>query len=184
VNSTRHDIGNFDWRDGTWHHVAAVFYRDINTVFAYVDGNLTAQAPLSATGWESLTPDDFSPNDTLIGSSGPGTWSAHALVDDYGIWIRPLSPGEVAAIHQAGLAGKDLTQAVVSTGSPALSAAVAGGNIVVSYPATASAFTLQSSANLAGGAWTAVTNAPVLSGGNLTVTLPIAAGSEFFRLKQ
>ena len=184
VGSPRHDIGNLDWRDGQWHHIAAVFYRDVNTVYTYVDGNVTTQAPLSTTGFESLTPTSFSPNATLIGSSGDGTWSTSATVDDYGLWIRPLTPTEVAHIHQGGLAGRDLTQADLVVAAPVLTAVTTSGNLVVSYATLPnSGRTVQSATNLVSPNWTVVTNAPAISGSNSVIILPLTGNTRFFRLQ-
>jgi hypothetical protein len=111
VDSTRHDIGNFNWADNKWHHVAAVFYRDLNTVYTFVDGKQTANAPLSKTGFESLTPDNIIPNATLVGSSGNASYSGAGTLDDLGIWTRPLNGDELLAIYAQGLNGQPLTTA-------------------------------------------------------------------------
>ena len=91
VGGPRRDIGNVNVRNGAWHHVACVFNRDANTTYVYVDGSLTTSASLSGTGWESLTPSEFLPNDTLVGSSGNGTFSGAGSIDDLGIWSRTLT---------------------------------------------------------------------------------------------
>jgi len=108
----RHDIGGFNVRDGRWHHVACVFNRDANTTYVYVDGNQTASAPLGFTGWETLTPTTFSPNATLVGSSGNQAYSGAGAIDDLGIWPRTLTAEEVLAIYAQGLIGQPLTTAV------------------------------------------------------------------------
>jgi hypothetical protein len=54
------------------------------------------------------------------------------------------------------------------------------GRVRLSWPADAEGFVLQSADTL-GGTWTAVADAPVVDGENLTVTVP-ATGSGFFRL--
>jgi len=180
VNSPRHDIGPAtSWADDNWHHIAGVFYRDVNTVYAYVDGALTAQAPLSVTGQESLTPTDIMT--TLVGSSGNGAYSSYGQIDDLGIWTRPVSQAEVVGIYQAGASGKAIPQA--STGTPALSVAVSASGITLTYPAWASGYTLQSSAAISPASWMTVKSAPVIAGANATVTVPLAHASRFFRLQ-
>ena len=63
--------------------MAAVFHREGNCVFTYVDGNLTAHT-VSNTGYEGLTPTDIMT--TLVGSSGDTHDSSFGSVDDLGMW--------------------------------------------------------------------------------------------------
>ena len=111
----RQDIGGVNVCDGNWHHVACVFNRDANTTYVYVDGNPTASAGLAVTGWETLTPTTFSPNATLVGSSGDQAYSGAGAIDDLGIWARSLTANEVLAIYAQGLNGQPLTTAVAGT---------------------------------------------------------------------
>ncbi len=179
VNAPRHDIGNFNWADDNWHHVAAVFYRDGNQVLTYVDGALTAQAPLGVTGYESLTPVAIST--TLVGSSGNGDYSFQGAVDDLGMWARPLSQAEIIGIYQAGSSGKGVPQATYPP--PSLAATAAGGNITLVYPGWAKGYTLLASTNLSLGSWGTVAAAPNIVNGNSVVTVPTTPGAQFFRLK-
>src|SRR5258706_13520606 len=50
---------------------------------------------------------------TLIGSSGNGTYSGAADIDDLAIWSRVLSAQQFAGIYGAGLNHQPLTAAVV-----------------------------------------------------------------------
>ncbi|MGH7969848.1 MAG: LamG-like jellyroll fold domain-containing protein, partial [Limisphaerales bacterium] len=111
----RRDLGGVNVIDGNWHHVAAVFNRDANSCFVYIDGNQVAAASIGATGFESLTSTLQIPNDTLVGSSGPGTYSGAGNVDDLGVWTRSLTAAEVLAIYAQGLSGQPLTTAVAGT---------------------------------------------------------------------
>ena len=140
---------------------------------------LAAQAPLSATGYESLTPTDI--NTTLVGSSGDGAYSSYGQIDDLGVWTRPLSQAEVIGIYQAGTSGKAIPEA--TTAAPTLSVAVSPDGITLIYTAWASAYTLQSSAAISPASWMPVTSAPVIAGANATVTVPLAHASRFFRLQ-
>lgn len=179
VGATRHDIGNFNWADGAWHHVAAVFYRDANMVYTYVDGALTAQAPLGVTGQESLTPTAI--ETTLVGSSGNGDYSFQGAVDDLGMWARPLNQAEVLGIYQAGLNGKGVPQATYPP--PSLVATAAGGNVTLVYPGWAKGYTLLASTNLSLASWGTVATAPTIVNGNSVVTIPATPGAQFFRLR-
>jgi hypothetical protein len=180
VNGPRYDIGPAtSWADDNWHHISAVFYRDANTVYAYVDGAPAAQAPLSTTGFESLTPTDI--NTTLVGSSGNGAYSSYGQIDDLGIWTRPLSQAEVIGIYQAGASGSGIPEA--KTGAPTLSVSVANNGLTLTYPAWASGYTLESSPALSPASWTPVKSTPVIAGANATVTVPLSPASRFFRLQ-
>ncbi len=65
---------------------------------------------------------------------------------------------------------------------PQLSVSSSPGNIVLSWPVAQATFQLQSSATLAPASWANVATSPVSSGGMRVVTLPDAAGPQFFRL--
>ena len=60
---------------------------------------------------------------------------------------------------------------------PQLSVSSSAGNIVLSWPAAQATFQLQSTATLAPASWANVANAPVPTGGMLTVTLPDRRGN-------
>jgi cyclophilin family peptidyl-prolyl cis-trans isomerase len=77
--------------------------------------------------------------------------------------------------------------AVVSnavTVMPSLSLTPLGPNMEVAWPAWAYQFGLQSSSNLAGTAWTAVTNYPALAGFQNVVSNSTLPGNLFFRLQE
>jgi len=178
----RRDLGSIEMRDGQWHHVAAVFYRDANQVYVYVDGVLSGQATIGTTGMESLTPTSFAPNVTLIGGSGTGVDSGSGAMDDLCIWTRPLSQAEVVGLYQAGANGVGVLGA--TAGAPPLQAVADGTNVALVFPAWARDYTIQSSSSLLPGSWKSVTAAPSLeSSGNVMVVLPMSPGAQFFRLQ-
>lgn len=57
-------------------------------------------------------------------------------------------------------------------------------SVVLSWPANATALTLQSTTNLASPIWTTVSVAPVIVNGQNTVTNPISGTQQFYRLSQ
>lgn len=179
TGASRHDIGGFNWADGQWHQVSAVFYRQANQVYTFVDGQQTAVASLGLTGMESLTPEDI--RTTLVGSSGNMTESAYGVVDDLAIWTRPVSASEMAAIYQSGLIGKPVPQAS-NVAPPKIEAGVSGSNFMVSFPESAGSFTLQSSPTMTSGSWTTVTGTRTTVNGRTTVTVPMGTTPAFFRL--
>lgn len=74
--------------------------------------------------------------------------------------------------------------AVVQTpGAPLLTIQSAFPNVILSWPASATGFTLQQNANLTTTNWSAVGVSVVVTNGSNTVTVP-AVGNEFFRLMQ
>jgi alpha-galactosidase len=89
---------------------------------------------------------------------------------------------EVAAVNPLGQ-GAWSAPANARLPLPALSAASVNTNIILSWPVTASAFSLLSATNLSGPVtWTAVTNATPNSNGVVTTTLSPAGGATFYRL--
>ncbi len=131
----RRDLGVVNVRNGEWRHVAAVFNRDANRVDLYVDGILSTSASLSLTGWETLTPDNFAPNDTLVGGSGSGPYSGAGAIDDLGLWKRLLTPDEILAIYSQGRLGQPLTTAVAGGNvRPSISEQPVGGAIFEGRP--------------------------------------------------
>jgi len=179
VGAPRYDIGNYPWADGAWHHVAAVFYRDGNQVFTFVDGVATDEAVLGTTGIESLTP--VSIRTTLVGGSGNGAFSFLGAVDDLGMWARPLNQAEIVGLYQAGLKSIGVPQATLPT--PQLAAVAAGGSVTLVYPGWAKIYSLESSPSLAPAMWRAEVVTPSILNGNAVVTLPASPGARFFRLR-
>jgi hypothetical protein len=76
-----------------------------------------------------------------------------------------------------------LTPAQFLTGPASLQIGSANGYSVISWPQNAGEFTLQQTTNLLG-AWTTVTNNPVISGFNFQVTVPRTSSAMFYRLSQ
>lgn len=70
------------------------------------------------------------------------------------------------------------------TESPTLTGKREGSNLVLSYPLSASGFTVESATGLSAASWTTVTQGTSATNGNaITLTLPIGSGNQFFRLK-
>jgi uncharacterized repeat protein (TIGR03803 family) len=65
-----------------------------------------------------------------------------------------------------------------------LTTSTSGTNLVLSWPTNATGFALQSTTNPASPTWTTVSPAPVIVNGQYTVTNPISATQQFFRLSQ
>ena len=68
---------------------------------------------------------------------------------------------------------------------PALTAEVANQNLLVSWPATVTDYTLESTESLTGASqWIAVTNTPTLIGLRNVLTNPISGDAKFYRLRK
>jgi autotransporter-associated beta strand protein/YVTN family beta-propeller protein len=129
VGGTRRDVElNPPFSDGTWHLVTVTFDRAANRVISYLDGLPVSTTDISPSGAASFNA-GFS---TLVGSSGNGTYSGTADIDDLGVWTRVLTAQEVAGIYGAGLNHQPLVSAApgvppVITSQP-VNVNVAGGS--------------------------------------------------------
>jgi len=72
----------------------------------------------------------------------------------------------------------------VIEGGPSLEAAISAGAIVISWTASTTEFTLQTTDKLPATTWSTVTNSPVMVGGLNQVTLPINGAAAFYRLRK
>jgi beta-glucanase (GH16 family) len=64
-----------------------------------------------------------------------------------------------------------------------LTASLVNGNVQLSWPISASAYQLYSTASLQNPVWTAVTNSPSDTNGLLLLTMPVKLSNQFFRLQ-
>ncbi len=159
-----------------WVHWAQVY--DGTNLYLYRDGNLGTNggvasmpvtAPLGYPGYEG----GFHIG-TEVGQPGDRNWNG--MIDDVAVFKVALTQSQVQTVMSGDFSSFLLT----SPSRPELSIAVSGGNAVLSWAAAAGAFQLQSSANLA--QWSAVTAAAVTNGATISVTTPLGAGAQFFRL--
>jgi hypothetical protein len=93
------------YNDGSWHYVAATLSAQTG-MSLYVDGSLVASNPLVKAaqvfaGWWRIG------ENNLEGWPDPvSSYYFNGLIDAVGIYMRPLSPGEITAIYPAGPYGK------------------------------------------------------------------------------
>jgi len=178
-------------KDGHWHNVLISIQHAVPGesafVYGYIDGVLYSKHPMTAVGSVdtlalpfNYTGDNQSGWAVNVGQDGTGLYddggSAHdinALIDDLGIWSRALTANEAKGIYQAGLAGKDLTQAVSAT----VTATLVGGNIVLSWSAQPNV-ELESATSLAPANWTVVSG--TLGVGSTSI--PLTGATAFYRL--
>jgi hypothetical protein len=146
----------------TWTHVAVVL--DGRQGILYLNGQAVA-----VNNSMNLLPSDVGPNKALVGRSEFPT--------------DPYFSGQLDSLlfDSRALSAIDIRRNYLS---PALSETYNGNSVTISWPGWASAMHLYNSTNLTSdSAWQPVPNPPVLSNGNLSVTFPAAAGSQFFRLQ-
>lgn len=67
---------------------------------------------------------------------------------------------------------------------PSLQATVSGGNLIISWAASATGFILQKTDQLPAGAWSTVAIAPIVEGGLNKVTQPLSGTAGFYRLSK
>ncbi len=161
----------------SWHHVA--FSADGSTIRIYVDGELAGEGSYTPPLIESqigglgigakLTDEgDFS----ALGA--PGFWNGR--LDDVGVWDRALTGDELRGIYQAGLEGKDLSQAV-SIAPPVeevtLSISQSAGQIEISWPSVATGVQLESTQNPGSGNWSPANGTPTDSDGTTRIVIEI-----------
>ena len=72
----------------------------------------------------------------------------------------------------------------VIVSGPPLEAAISAGAIVISWTASATDFTLQTTDKLPATSWSTVTNNPVVVGGLNQVSLPLSGAAAFYRLRK
>lgn len=75
-----------------------------------------------------------------------------------------------------------LTLTVEST-RPKIHVERSGQNIVISWPANAQGFSIESSGSLTPGSWTPAMLTPVLSSDSYSVKIPISTEPKFYRLR-
>jgi len=70
------------------------------------------------------------------------------------------------------------------TPAPSLGIVGSASSIIVSWPASATGFTLQTTASLPAAVWSRVSASPVVQGGFNKVTVPISGAAGFYRLSK
>src|SRR5262249_37051430 len=87
VGGTRRDVDlNPPFSDGNWYLVTVTFDRGTNQVTSYIDGAAANVSDINPSGTASLN----AGFNTLVGSSGNGSYSGAADIDDLGVWTRAL----------------------------------------------------------------------------------------------
>jgi subtilisin-like proprotein convertase family protein len=141
-----------------------------------VSGTFKPTDGYAALGYPDL-PFDFPPPAPAGNSNSPTALSVFKNTDPSGLW--KLFVVDDVSGDTGTIVGWSLTLSVAVP----LQIARAQNNMVLSWPASATNCSLQSSASVAN-TWSDVTNVPAFSGGHYYVTNAITGGSKFYRLLQ
>ena len=99
------------------------------------------------------------------------------------LWLVWQMPDNTAASQ--GLAIDNLTFSAQAAAAPQLSIARAGANVLLSWPVAAGSYHVQQRASLLKGTvWQNAAQSVVTNGASATVTVPLGAGAQYFRLSQ
>jgi len=104
--------GNRNIMDGQWHHVAAVY--DGSTKYIYVDGTLDVSAPATGSIATNSFPVCIGENAEIL-AKGLADRHFNGIIDEVSVYKRALTSNEIAAIYNAGSAGKCPVPPVIVT---------------------------------------------------------------------
>ncbi|HSU55734.1 MAG TPA: immunoglobulin domain-containing protein, partial [Candidatus Dormibacteraeota bacterium] len=158
---------------GVWYHVAGV--RSANSTLLYVNGALERQTNVGFA-------QDYGTLPLYFGTSGQTSWDHKfkGTLDEVSLYNRDLSASEIAAIYNAGIAGKCGPPRILS--QPQSQTVAAGTNITLTVTTTGLvplSYQWQlSGTNLAGATSTnlTLTNVQPASSGNYRLTATNAEG--------
>ncbi len=162
---------------GVEEHVVISYSSTGNNARLYSNGALVASGPaskpLSAMAGRDLN--------VWLGRSQYNDPYFAGKYNEFRIYQGAMTPAQVAASFAAGADNLP----VPPSAAPKLTVQRIGANLILSWPADASGFRLESATTLGSNAnWTAVATPPTTSGGQSTVTWPITGdATRFLRLK-
>jgi alpha-L-arabinofuranosidase len=166
--------GNFDFSFQTNLHVTAVFNPPLGYLALYTNGVLAVQNSSVTIPMSSVS--------NLFSYIGRSLYSGDSYfnfnLDELRIYNGALSPVEIAATQALGGDG------VLTTNAPVVSAAVAGGNLTLSWPLGSAGYTVLTTTDLVSGAWMTVPFAPQIIGGQWQSSPPLIGGVQYFRLQK
>ena len=175
------DLGAGTMLDGFSGQIAVVYDPPSNTELMYTNGALAGSASLSGK--------------VLAGVNDMHCWLGKSLyagdaglsgsIDEFRIYAGAFTAAQITADFNAGPNTVVLPPPNPGSTNPKLAAAKSGSNLVLTWPTSATGFSLQTTLALGPSAsWSAVTTTPVVVNGNNQVTIPLSGSATFFRLKQ
>jgi hypothetical protein len=156
-------------------HLAAVFNPPAGSLALYTNGVLAA-SNASVTTPLSAVNDVYSFIGRSLYSADP---YPDFILDEFRIYDGVLSAAEIAATQVLG------PDQPLSNASPALGVSgTSASSLALAWPLPSAGFTLESSTNLVSGVWTPVAATAQMSGGRWRMTVPVASGAVYFRLRK
>jgi len=112
-------------------------------------------------------------------STGISRWGDYSAVS-----LDPVDPGRfwVLTMYPATRTTWSTQITELISAQVRLGIARAGTNVVISWPAIATGFQLQSRTNLSAGVWTGVTGSPLVTNNQYMISLSSTGAARFFRL--
>jgi hypothetical protein len=158
--------------DNQWHHVAGVW--DGTQICFYLDGVLRSTSP-------ETTPPAKNAYDMEIGSSwggGTRTWYFHGMIDEISYYDRALYSNEVAALFNAGAAGKCLPSVHITSIQPFASTLSFTWNALFG-----SGYQVQYEADLSQGKWINFGNPILATNSTVTISDSQTNSQRFYRVR-
>ena len=148
---------------GAWHQVAVSLRSGVGVM--YLDG-----VAVGTNSSLTLTPSGLGiTGNNSIGKSQYAVPTLDGAIDELRIYNEGLSAAEIAATAALGPAQ------LLSTNSPVMNTAVAGGNLIISWPLDCAGYTLRSRTNLILGSWESVASPePQIVGSQWQIALPFS----------
>lgn len=173
--------------DGLWHHVVAVFDRK-NGAVTYLDGTSVSTNSITTDLGSIDAPQGLALN---IGQDGRGAYTDNnavgildGVIDEVGLWARPLSASDVKVLHSRGTAGLGIDghPPVVVADLPRLTVERTPAGVRIVWPTGQSGVELQSAPALGDvPVWQTV---PSRVEGSVNVAEMAVEATRFFRLRR
>jgi hypothetical protein len=118
---------------------------------------------------------------TIDGGGGTSTGSVYSISGTIG---QPDAGAMSGGSYRLEGGFWNATVTVQTEGAPLLTITRAGGSVVLSWPSSSTGFVLQENSSLATSNWSNVVSVPNDDGTNKSVTISMALGNRFYRLRK
>ena len=121
-------------------------------------------------------------------SDSGATWqAANVPASNWSAVAISANGADLVAVVDGGVLYTSQNPLVSNVGSapqPSLQIQVTAGNVTLSWPLAATGFVLQQDADLSGNSWTDVSTTPVVTNGQIQVTVSLTSGNCLYRLRR
>jgi Concanavalin A-like lectin/glucanases superfamily/Alpha-L-arabinofuranosidase C-terminal domain len=167
------DLGSGTILDGETNvHVVVVFNPPAGYEAVYLNGVLAGandNVTIPMSGVQAIR--------NIVGADNWPDPGMQGSIDELRIYNGALTPNEIAATDALG------PNQLLTVASPVITVSPMTNGVLLSWPAAAAGFSLQSTTNPAS-AWTTMSFSPQLVGGQWQVNVPASESAQFFRLAQ